>query len=130
MPVYRCTGRDVYHGHPREWWVEAPTWGEAGVLVRSRGLEVEAIEEADPAGRPVASPLLRYIGPSGSDGAAPPTAPPTAEGVSERRALWRRRGRLALAGVGCAAVLAAGVWFTLRAREHLGRGRPPVQGMP
>jgi len=126
MPVYRCTGRDVYHGHPREWWVEAPTWAEAGVLVRSRGLEVEAIEEADPAGRPVASPLLRYVGPSTADAAAPPTA----DGVSERRAMWRRRGRLALVGVGCAAVLAAGVWFTLRAREHLGRGRPPVQGMP
>lgn len=124
MPVYRCTGRDVYHGHPREWWVDAPTWAEAGVLVRSKGLEVEAIEEADPEGRPEACPLLRYVRPAEGDG------PPTADGVAAGRAVWRRRARLALVGVGCAGVVAAGVWFTLRAREHLGRGRPPVQGMP
>ncbi len=104
----------MYHDQPREWWVDAPSWSQASVLVRQRGLHVESVEEADPASRPLQAVLLRWV----------------PEASARPESAWQRRGRRVAIGSGILLVMVLGIWFTLRAREHLGRGRPPIQQVP
>jgi hypothetical protein len=112
MPDYRCTGRDVHLGHPREWWVTAASEAEAREFSLTRGLLAEAVVEADAAARPLESLLMRVPAPEMPPGKA------------------SRRLALAAAGVGIAMVIFLAFLWTMRAREHLGRGRPPIQQLP
>jgi hypothetical protein len=112
MSCFRCKGRDVHVAAEREWWIVAGSAAEARAFSRSRGLEAEQIEEADELKRPADALLMRVPAP-------PPEAGPL-----------RRRLLLMLLGVGLAIVLILGFLFTMKAREHLGKGRPPVQQLP
>lgn len=77
-------------------------------------MHVESIDEADPASRPIESVLLRWV-PEAAAADDPP---------------WRRRARRVAIGVGILMILVLGAWFTLRAKQHLGRGRAPIEQVP
>jgi uncharacterized protein involved in exopolysaccharide biosynthesis len=112
MNCYRCTGRDVHVGAQREWWVIARDAQEAARFSLQRGLNAERLEQAVESERPADVLMMRV----------PEPAP-------EEPAL-RRRVRLLLLGLLLGLVVILGILFTLKAREHLGRGRPPMQHVP
>ncbi|MGD9690344.1 MAG: hypothetical protein AB7K52_14005 [Phycisphaerales bacterium] len=112
MKTFRCTGRDAFVGEAREWWVEAASADAARELVEAKGLRGAAIVEAPVSERPTAAPLYRMPGPVVRSTAA------------------RRRTRLILLGMALGLFAVAMFLFAVKASSHLGRGRPPVQGVP
>ncbi|MFN0012695.1 MAG: hypothetical protein ACKVS8_13740 [Phycisphaerales bacterium] len=109
--TFRCTGRDVYLGHERIWFVRAPDAAAARAHAASKGLVAPVVEGIDEAQVPADATVLLV------------REAQAREGVPR----VVKRMLLVALGVALALFLIAGFLFVLKAKEHLlrDRGRVP-----
>ncbi len=112
MPIFSARGLDSASGLELELFVDAADATEAAAFARARFVRVSAIEPAAPARVPPTAPVFSAGAFLSASSAAPP---PTT--------LARLYLRLMI-GLGLACLIILGFLFTMKAREHLGRGKP------
>ncbi len=109
--TFRCTGRDVYLGHERVWFVRAPDAAAARAHAETKGLVAPVVEAIDEAQVPADATVL-LVRPAGASEPVPRVV---------------RRMLLVALGVALALFVIAGFLFVNKAKDHLlrDRGRVP-----
>jgi hypothetical protein len=116
MPRFRITGRDAHRGLERVFYAEAPTPEAACANLARRGILEPRAELIDSAAQP-ADAITFFVASEAEPG------PSSDEGVSVAGLAVRRL----VIFLGALAFLAAMYVFVDRAKQHLGRARPPAQ---
>lgn len=112
MPLFRVTGKDIFHEQPRELYFDAPSPDLAQSYAADKGVRVESISELSRNDIPPTASIIRI---------QPPPTPISDEQLVAK--LRRRRFRLAMLGIGLGLFVIAGTFFVLRAKEHIMKGR-------